>query len=175
MRQHTFPACGYPHSLDSTDNVTIDLGMLGAGRTVLYLYPMTGRPDIDLPAGWNAIPGARGCTAQACDFRDHHDDLIVAGAQRVFGLSSQDSTYQREVVERLHLPFSMLSDPELLLAKALSIPTFDVEGVSLYRRMTLIVDRGVIEHVFYPVFPPDQHADQVLRWLRERTASSDLL
>ncbi|MET9493145.1 peroxiredoxin [Nocardia sp. NPDC006630] len=157
--------------LDSTDKVTIDLGMMVTGRTVVYLYPMTGRPDIELPAGWNAIPGARGCTAEACDFRDHYRELVAAGAQRVFGLSSQESTYQREVVERLHLPFSMLADPELHLAKALSIPTFDVDGVSLYKRMTLIVHSGVIEHVFYPVFPPDQHAEEVLRWLREHPGS----
>ncbi|WSJ12787.1 peroxiredoxin [Nocardia sp. NBC_01327] len=157
--------------LDSTDNATIDLGSTGTGRTVVYLYPMTGRPDIDLPAGWNAIPGARGCTAEACDFRDHYRELVAAGAQRVFGLSSQHSSYQREAVERLHLPFAMLADPELLLAKALSLPTFDVDGVSLYKRMTLIVDNGVIEHVFYPVFPPDRHADEVLRWLREHPAS----
>ncbi|MCU1643737.1 MAG: peroxiredoxin [Nocardia sp.] len=159
-------------TLDSTDDVAIDLGRLGAGRTVVYLYPMTGRPDIDLPAGWDAIPGARGCTTEACDFRDHFKELVAVGAQRVFGLSSQDSAYQREVVERLHLPFPMLSDPGLLLAKALSIPTFDVGGISLYKRMTLIVENGTIEHVFYPVFPPDQHAEQVLCWLREHPESA---
>ncbi|WP_067569789.1 redoxin family protein [Nocardia acidivorans] len=154
-------------AMPDTDGARIDLAASGDRRTVVYLFPMTGRPDTDLPAGWDTIPGARGCTVQACGFRDHHADLIAAGVDRVFGLSSQDSDYQREVVARLHLPFTMLSDPSLRLADALSLPTFEADGTRLYRRLTLIIRDGAIEHVFYPVFPPNHHAEQVLSWLKE--------
>jgi peroxiredoxin len=136
---------------------------------VVYLYPRTGRPGTDSPAGWDLIPGARGCTPEACGFRDHYQDLLAAGAASVFGLSSQDTGYQREAVERLHLPFPMLSDPALSLAGALHLPTFPAGGMTLYKRLTLILRDGVIEHVFYPVFPPDQHAQQVLSWLDDNT------
>ncbi|MBV7708152.1 redoxin family protein [Nocardia nova] len=153
-------------AFDSTDGTVVDLSRLGSQRVVLYLYPLTGRPDADLPVGWNSIPGARGCTAQACDFRDHHQDLRAAGVQCVYGLSSQPSTYQAEVVDRLRLPFAMLSDTGLRLAATLAAPTFEVDGTTLYKRMTLIVREQTIEHVFYPVFPPDQHAAEVLRWLQ---------
>ncbi|MBS9533665.1 peroxiredoxin [Mycobacterium sp. M1] len=155
-----------PLTLVGTTGDRVRVDALGPCRTVLYCYPLTGRPGIALPDGWDEIPGARGCTAQACDFRDHHADLLAAGAARVYGVSSQDSDYQQEVVERLHLPFPMLADPDLALADALRMPTFRAGGARLYRRLTLIVADGVIEHVFYPVFPPNQHAGQVLRWLR---------
>lgn len=156
-----------PLELPSTGGTTVRLDALGAGRTVLYVYPLTGRPGTDLPEGWNAIPGARGCTPETCGFRDHYQELLDAGAVRVFGLSSQDTDYQREVVERLHLPFDMLSDPAHSLAQALALPTFEVAGLTLYKRLTLIIRDGVIEHVFYPVFPPNEHAGQVLTWLRD--------
>ncbi|BAJ27062.1 MULTISPECIES: MerR family DNA-binding transcriptional regulator [Kitasatospora] len=152
--------------LPATDGSTVDLGALGAGRTVLYVYPLTGRPDTDLPEGWHAIPGARGCTAESCGFRDHHQDLLAAGAARVYGLSSQNGDYQREVTARLRLPFRMLSDPARRLARALDLPTFTADGLTLYRRLTLIVRDGAVEHVFHPVFPPDEHAGRVLAWLR---------
>lgn len=152
--------------LTATDDTAVRLDALGAGRTVLYLYPLTGRPGVDLPEGWDAIPGARGCTPEACGFRDHHRDLLAAGADAVFGLSSQLPDYQREVVDRLHLPFRMLSDPDLALARALTLPTFTAGGPPLYKRLTLIVRDGVVEHAFYPVFPTDTHAAQVLAWLR---------
>ncbi|MHA6758818.1 redoxin family protein [Streptacidiphilus sp. PAMC 29251] len=152
--------------LRSTGGATVRLDAPGEGRTVLYIYPLTGRPGIDLPEGWDAIPGARGCTPEACGFRDHHQDLLAAGAARVFGLSSQETDYQREVVERLRLPFEMLSDPARNLAQALDLPTFEANGTTLYKRLTLIIRDGVIEHVFYPVFPPNEHAHQVLTWLR---------
>ncbi|KOT99272.1 peroxiredoxin [Streptomyces rimosus subsp. pseudoverticillatus] len=151
--------------LQATDGATVSLAALGAGRTVLYIYPLTGRPGTDLPEGWDSIPGARGCTAETCGFRDHHQDLLAAGATRVYGLSSQDSDYQREVTERLHLPFQMLSDPARSVGRALDLPTFTAGGLTLYKRLTLIIKDNVIEHVFYPIFPPDQHADQVLAWL----------
>ncbi|SNT51935.1 Peroxiredoxin [Streptosporangium subroseum] len=160
-----------PHvELLGTAGESVALDALGSGRSVIYIYPLTGRPDGDLPQGWNDIPGARGCTTEACDFRDHHGELVAAGAVRVFGLSSQDDEYQREVVERLHLPFAMLSDLGLRLADELNLPTFEADGMTLYRRLTLIIRNGVIEHVFYPVFPPNEHAQQVLAWLRENPA-----
>ncbi|RPE42249.1 peroxiredoxin [Streptomyces sp. Ag109_O5-1] len=160
------PGTGMPQlELRATDGATVGLDALGAGRTVLYIYPLTGRPGVDLPEGWDAIPGARGCTPETCGFRDHHQDLLAAGAARVYGLSSQDSDYQREVTERLRLPFRMLSDPARSVARALELPTFTVGGLTLYKRLTLIVRNNVIEHVFYPIFPPDRHAGQVLAWL----------
>ncbi|UNO41763.1 MerR family transcriptional regulator [Streptomyces sp. MST-110588] len=156
-----------PLELRGTADTAVRLDALGTGRTVIYVYPLTGRPGADLPDGWDSIPGARGCTPEACGFRDHHRDLLAAGAHGVFGLSSQDTDYQREVVQRLHLPFQMLSDPERSLAQALGLPTFVTGGLTLYKRLTLIVRDGVIEHVFYPVFPPNEHAAQVLTWLRD--------
>ena len=153
-------------SVVATSGETIALDKLGRGRSVLYLYPMTGRPGVDLPEGWNSIPGARGCTTEACDFRDHHAELVAAGAETVYGVSSQDSDYQREVVERLSLPFSMLADPDLALAEALDLPTFNAGERRLYSRLTMIARDGRVEHAFYPIFPPDKHAQQVLAWLR---------
>jgi peroxiredoxin len=152
-------------ALPSTDGRLIALADLPGPRTVLYAYPRTGRPGQPLPDGWDLIPGARGCTPQACDFRDHHADLRAAGAE-VYGLSTQDTEYQREVVDRLHLPFPLLSDADLALSTALRLPTFQVDGDTLLRRFTLVVRDGAVEHVFYPVFPPDGHAAEVLGWLR---------
>ena len=158
-------------SLPTSDANLVDLAALGPGRTIIYLYPLTGRPGVDLPQGWDAIPGARGCSTEACDFRDHYADLQHAGASRVFGMSSQDPQYQAEVVKRLHLPFVMLSDPQLAVADALNLPTFAAPGHErLYTRLTLVVRDGRIEHVFYPIFPPNTHAQQVLDWLRDHPA-----
>jgi peroxiredoxin len=159
-----------PVTLPSTSGEAVALDALGPGRTVLYVYPLTGRPGTDLPEGWDAIPGARGCTPEACDFRDHHDELRAAGAHRVFGVSAQDSDYQREVVARLRLPFAMLSDTALRLAAELELPTFRAGDLTLLRRLTLVVRGGTVEHVFYPVFPPDRHAREVLDWLRAHPA-----
>jgi peroxiredoxin len=159
-----------PLELRSTGGTTIRLDALGAGRTVVYVYPLTARPGTEPPDGWDSIPGARGCTPEACGFRDHYQDLLAAGAVHVFGLSSQDVDYQREVVERLHLPFQMLSDPTHGLARTVGLPTFEAGGLTLYKRLTLIIRDGVIEHAFYPVFPPNVHADQVLTWLRGQRA-----
>ena len=153
-------------TLGASDGTSVALGALGEGRTVLYLYPLSGRPGVDLPDGWDAIPGARGCTPEACGFRDHFQELQAAGAQRVYGLSSQDTDYQAELAERLSLPFAILSDPDLRLGELLRLPTFQADGQRLYTRLTMIVSDGRIEHVFYPIFPPDQHADEVLGWLR---------
>jgi len=157
----TLPPIGLP----STRGRVVDLSRL-AGTAVLYIYPRTGRPDQELPTGWNAIPGARGCTPQSCAFRDHYEELRRAGAAHVYGISTQDTAYQREAVERLHLPFELLSDAGLDLAKALNLPTFEVDGMKLIRRLTLIARDGAIRKVFYPVFPPDQNAELVLSWFR---------
>jgi peroxiredoxin len=154
-----------PVALSATDGSSVALGGL-AGRSVVYVYPMTGRPGADLPDGWDGIPGARGCTPQTCAFRDHHAELIAAGADRVFGLLTQDSEYQREAAQRLHLPFPLLSDAALRLTTALRLPVMLVGGATLLQRMALIIEDGVIAHVFYPVFPPDQNAAEVLGWLR---------
>jgi peroxiredoxin len=152
--------------LPATAGGAVDLAAL-EGRTVAYCYPMTGRPGTPLPEGWDMIPGARGCTPQACDFRDHHAELQALGA-RVFGISTQPTDYQTEAAERLHLPFALLSDSAFSLTDAMRLPTFEIGGVRLLRRLTLVVDEGIVERVFYPVSPPNRHADEVIRWLRER-------
>ncbi|GAA4513143.1 redoxin family protein [Brevibacterium yomogidense] len=169
---HGLPGSSMPRlSLPASDGRSIDFSDLGPGRTVVYLYPLTGRPGVDLPEGWDAIPGARGCSTEACDFRDHFQQLRNAGAERVFGLSGQNTEYQAEVVERLRLPFSMISDESLALADALGLPTFSAPGHDrLYARLTLVVRGGVVEHVFYPIFPPNEHAGQVLDWLVQHPA-----
>jgi peroxiredoxin len=153
--------------LAATDGSNVDLSKL-SGRTVVYVYPRTGVPGQPLPEGWNEIPGARGCTPQSCGFRDHFGELKRLGVVRVFGLSTQDTAYQREAVERLHLPFPVLSDERLALARALDLPTFTTSGMTLFKRMALIIDDGVISKVFYPVFPPDKNAEEVIAWLRNQ-------
>jgi peroxiredoxin len=156
-------------ALASTAGGTVNLAAL-PGRTVVYAYPRTGQPDQDSPPGWDAIPGARGCTPQSCAFRDHHAELQALGA-RVFGLSTQDTPYQQEAVARLHLPFPLLSDAALTFAYGLRLPTFTVAGMTLLKRLTLILRDGAIEHVFYPVFPPDKNAAEVIIWLKENPVS----
>jgi peroxiredoxin len=153
-----------PVRLPSTAGRLVDLGALPAARTVIYCYPRTGRPGEPLPTGWDAIPGARGCTPQSCAFRDHHRELVDLGAE-VYGLSTQTTEYQREMAERLHLPFEVLSDARFALTDALRLPTFEVDGMRLIKRLTLIVGDRRIEHVLYPVFPPNESAAQVIAWL----------
>ncbi len=153
--------------LPSTSGETANLAKPGAARRIVYFYPKTGQPGVALPDDWDLIPGARGCTPEACSFRDHHDELARLDAD-LFGVSTQSSNYQAEAAKRLHLPFALLSDERLALAAALRLPTFEVEGETLYRRFTLVLHAGTIEHVFYPVFPPDRHADEVLAWLTSR-------
>jgi peroxiredoxin len=154
-----------PFELAATDGSSVRLDRLD-GLVVVYAYPRTGVPGEDhLVADWDEIPGARGCTPESCAFRDHFQDLRAAGASQVFGLSTQDTAYQREAAERLHLPFALLSDADLELTKALRLPTFEAAGQTLLKRFTLVISEGRIEHVFYPVFPPDRHAEEVLAWL----------
>jgi peroxiredoxin len=150
-------------ALPTTGGGAVDFSAL-AGRTVVYCYPRTGRPDQPLPQDWDLIPGARGCTPQSCAFRDHYQELAALGAG-VYGLSTQDTDDQREAVARLHLPFPLVSDADLALARALRLPTFEVEGMTLLKRLTLIVRAGRVAHVFYPVFPPDRNAADVVAWL----------
>ncbi len=150
--------------LHATDGGAVILGEL-KGRFVIYVYPMTGRPDVPLPDGWDGIPGARGCTPQSCSFRDHYGELKQLGTG-VFGLSAQTTEYQHEARDRLHLPFQLMSDSALRLKGALRLPTFTVAGMELFKRLTLVGEDGMIRTVFYPVFPPDRNADDVLAWLR---------
>jgi peroxiredoxin len=151
-------------SLPATNGETVDLSMLG-GRVIVYAYPRTGRPGIENPDGWDMIPGARGCTPQACSFRDHFAELKGLGVDHLFGLSTQDPDYQREAAERLHLPFAILSDHWLKLTRAMNLPTFEAGGMTLLKRFTLVIDDGKVEHVFYPVFPPDRSASNLVAWL----------
>jgi peroxiredoxin len=155
-----------PVALTATDGRAVDLAAL-KGRTVLFAYPRTGEPGkAPLVDDWDMIPGARGCTPQTCSFRDLFKDLRGAGANHVYGLSTQDTAYQREMAERLHLPFSVLSDERFELTRALRLPTMLVAGMTLIKRLALIIDDARIAHVFYPVFPPDRNAPDVLAWLK---------
>src|SRR5215510_5118341 len=154
-------------ALAATDGRSIALARC-PGRTVVYAYPRMGKPgQIALVEGWDEIPGARGCTPQSCAFRDHFAELAAAGADQVFGLSTQDTAYQAEAVERLHLPFPILSDEKLELTKALALPTFEVANLTLLKRLAMVIDDGRIRKVFYPVFPPDRNAGDVLAWLKD--------
>jgi len=152
-------------TLAASDGSSVNLSSL-PGRSVVYFYPRTGRPGVPAPDGWDAIPGARGCTPQSCGFRDHFSESRRLGVAQLYGLSTQDTAYQREAVERLHLPFAILSDAELKLTRAMRLPTFTVDGMALIKRMAWVLDDGVIAKVFYPVFPPDQSAQMVVAWLR---------
>jgi peroxiredoxin len=153
-------------SLVATNDTTVTLAAL-PGRIVVFAYPRTGEPGkIALVDDWDMIPGARGCTPQTCAFRDLFAELKAAGATQVFGLSTQSNEYQTEMASRLHLPFPVLSDEKLALTQALDLPTMDVADLTMIKRLTLIIDDGVITHVFYPVFPPDRNAGDVLAWLK---------
>lgn len=153
-----------PIILPATDGSDVDLAAV-PDRTVIYVYPMTGRPGVPSPDGWDAIPGARGCTPQACSFRDRYAELQFLDTG-VFGLSAQTSEYQREACDRLHLPYQLLSDSDLQLKERLHLPTFTAGGMELYKRLTMIVADGRIVKVFYPVFPPDRNVDEVITWLK---------
>ena len=151
--------------LRATTGGEIDLAEVGAnGTAVLFIYPRTGRPGEELPTGWDLIPGARGCTPQSCAFRDLHSVFTERDVE-VIGMSAQSPEDQAEFAERVHLPFPVLSDPSLKLASALALPTFVVEGMTLYKRLTLVIRDGEIVKAFYPVFPPDRNAADVLAWL----------
>ena len=162
------PAIG----LRATDDAVVDLSAL-KGRTVVFAYPRTGEPGkASLVEDWDMIPGARGCTPQACSFRDLFGELKAAGAAHVFGLSTQSNAYQTEMASRLHLPFAVLSDEKLELTGALRLPTMEIAGLTLIKRLAMIVDDARITHVFYPVFPPDRNSADVLAWLRANRLSA---
>lgn len=150
--------------LPATDGSVVDLASL-SGRTVVFAYPRTGRPGEANPEGWDLIPGARGCTPQTCGFRDLYGELRSLGVDHLFGLSTQSIDYQRELAERLHLPFPILSDESLALTRALRLPTFETHGMILLKRLTLVNRDGRIEHLMYPVYPPDRNAAEVAAWL----------
>lgn len=152
-------------ALPATETDPVNLAKLG-GRTVVYIYPRTGVPGVDPPDGWDMIPGARGCTPQSCSFRDHFGELKRLGVAHLYGLSTQDSAYQQEAKNRLHLPFPILSDEKLALTRALNLPTFTVGRMTLLKRMALVIDDGIIRKAFYPVFPPDKNAEDVVAWIQ---------
>jgi peroxiredoxin len=157
-----------PLVLDSSQG-PVDLAELGAGLGVLYVYPRTGRPGVPLPEGWDAFPGARGCTPQSCAFRDLAGEFAALGT-RIAGVSAQTLADQLEFAERNGMPFPVLADPELRLRDALRLPTFELAGMTLYGRLALVAEGGRVAKVFYPVFPPDRNAADVLAWLRARPA-----
>jgi len=152
-------------ALPATAGGPVNMSKL-TGRTVVYIYPRTGVPGVDAPPGWDDIPGARGCTPQSCGFRDHFGELKRLGVAQLYGLSTQDTAYQQEAATRLHLPFAILSDEKLALTEALKLPTFTTSGMTLLKRMALVIDDGMITKVFYPVFPPDKSAAEVVAWLQ---------
>jgi peroxiredoxin len=159
-----------PVILPSTSGREVSLLDESAVRTIVYCYPRSGMPDRDPPPSWNAIPGARGCTPQSCSFRDEHARFAKLGAQ-VFGLSTQSIEVQRELANRIDLPFELLSDAQLAWTRALNLPTFTFDADVCIKRLTLVLFRGRIEKVFYPVFPPDKSAGEVLEWLRGQLAA----
>lgn len=171
VQQVTFLASTCPRYRYSrrTDGRTTDLSAL-PGRVVVYAYPRTGTPGVANPEGWDLIPGARGCTPQSCSFRDHFAELKALEVNHLFGLSTQEHEYQREAAERLHLPFAILSDADLQLTRAIKMPTFTVDGMTLLKRLTLVIRDGMVEHVFYPVFPPDRSAADVVQWLSQNSS-----
>ncbi|MGA8562462.1 MAG: peroxiredoxin [Pseudolabrys sp.] len=150
-----------PIALPATEGAPVNLSEL-RGRTVVYVYPRTGVPGVDTPDGWDQIPGARGCTPQSCSFHDHFGELTRLGVAQLYGLSTQNTAYQKEAATRLHLPFAILSDEKLTLTRALNLPTFSTE----LKRMALVIDDNTITKVFYPVFPPDKNAAEVIAWLQ---------
>jgi peroxiredoxin len=151
--------------LTTTRNRMLDVSKVVSPRVIVYIYPRTGQPNAPVPEGWDAIPGARGCTPQSCSMRDHYKEMKSLGTE-VFGLSAQSTEYQQEMAERLHLPFEVLSDNALAFTRALKLPTFQTSGMTLNKRLTLVVRDHRIEKVFYPVFPTDQHGQQMVDWLK---------
>lgn len=153
--------------LQTTSNRTIDLATLTQVPTIFFFYPRTGRPDEAAPMGWDEITGARGCTPQSCGYRDLHSEFQQLGFQ-VFGVSTQTTEFQQELVGRIHLPFEILSDAKFELADTLRLPTFVFAEMRLLKRMAWVCKQGKIIKVFYPVFPPDKNAASVLNWIRSQ-------
>lgn len=156
--------------LQATDGRLVDLAT-EQGLLAVFVYPRTGRPGESLPDGWDLIPGARGCTPQACAFRDLSRDFAAFGC-KLYGLSVQDTDYQREMAVRLHLPFSVLSDKDFAFSRALNLPMFQAAGLTLLKRLSFIARDGLVTKVFYPVFPPDKNAGEMLAWLNAAPSQS---
>jgi peroxiredoxin len=154
-----------PLTFSATDGSRVQLDRVATGRWILFVYPSTGKPGEPIPAGWNEIPGARGCSQEACSFRDNLAALSSRGVEKVLALSSDPTAEQQALVVRFHIPYPLLSDPELSLAAALDLPTFSARSRRFYRRLTMIIRGARIEQVFYPIFPPDTHVDEILGWL----------
>jgi peroxiredoxin len=163
------PGAAVPALVLASSAGPVDLAELCAGRAVVYVYPRAGRPGVPMLPGWDAIPGARGCTPQSCGFRDHAAELAAFGA-RVAGVSVQSLDDQIEFAERNRMPFPVMSDPDLLLKRELGLPTFVASGLELYRRLAWVAEGGRIVRVFYPVFPPDRNAADVVAWFTARAA-----
>jgi len=165
------PGMKFPSiALRSTKGRMVNLAEASTERVIVYAYPRTGQPGVPVPSNWDAIPGARGCTPQSCSMRDHYKEVKALGAE-IYGLSTQTPEYQKEMADRLHLPFEVLSDDDLKLTHALNLPTFEFDGMTLIKRLTLVLKDGKIEKVFYPVFPPDKHGGQVVAWLKRKRAA----
>ena len=164
MAAHLEGMCLPSIMLTSTNGAAVSLTGI-QNKLVIYVYPLTGQPEIALPEGWDEIPGARGCTPQACDFANHYDELLQLNAM-VYGLSSQPSDYQLELKNRLHLPFDLLSDSDFQLKNTLNLPVFKAAELLLYKRLTIIAEQNIIQKVFYPIFPPNENAAQVIAWLK---------
>ena len=155
--------------LPATDGAAWSLAGLDT-PAVVFAYPRTAEPGAPpLTSDWDHIPGAAGCTAEACGFRDHHSDFVGLRT-RVFGLSMQDTEYQREMSKRLGLTYPVLSDAAMELTRALQLPTFEAAGHTMLRRLTVFVERGQITHIWYPIPEPTTHAHDVSAWVRTRTA-----
>jgi peroxiredoxin len=152
-------------SLPTQNGNLLKLKRLDTFRLVIFCFPMTGHPDRPLPDNWDMIPGARGCTPQTCSFRDNYDELIKINALPI-GLSTQSTEDLKEMTTRLHVPFDIVSDQQLLFTSSLNLPTFSINDKKFIKRLTLIVDQSVIKHVFYPIYPPDKHIFEVLNWLK---------
>jgi peroxiredoxin len=161
------PGAAIPAGRFDSSRGPVELAELAAERLVLYVYPRTGTPGIDPPEGWDAYPGARGCTPQSCAFRDHAEELRSLGA-RVAGLSAQALPEQVEFAARTHMPYPVIADPELRLRDSLGLPAFEIAGMTLYKRLALVAEQGIVVKAFYPVFPPDRNAADVVDWLAQR-------
>ena len=153
-------------SLPNQDGNLLNLDRSDTFRMVLYFYPMTGRPDKPLPDNWNNIPGAKGCTIQTCLFRDNYDEIITLNAVPI-GISTQSIDDNKEMTNRLKIPYDILSDEKLELSDELNIPTFSVESKIFLKRITLIVEKKIIKKVFYPINDINKHIEEVLKWLKE--------
>lgn len=166
LRQHLIGRALPSLQLTATDHSSIDLSAL-PGLSVVFIYPRSGNPELPAPAEMASVPGAKGCTPQACGFRDAFDDFAALGVQRIFGLSSQDSAYQQELRERTQLPYQLLSDQDCALGKALGLPVYQAGPIEVYGRAALVIDDGRLVQLYTEIPEPARNAGQILDWLRQ--------